>query len=156
MAVQFAGFVIPGLTQRKAETTVEVGNGQTVAIAGLLSEQVRGIARKIPGLGDIPVLGALFSSVEYQKSQTELVILVTPELVEAMNPDQLTAAIPGELMADPNDFELFGLGLLEGRRGGEAPGQAGPTTQPVAGPRSSGTAAWLQGPWGPADFEEAD
>jgi pilus assembly protein CpaC len=159
-AVQFAGFVIPGLTQRKAETTVEIGNGQTVAIAGLLSEELRGVSRKIPGLGDIPVLGALFSSVEYRKSNTELVILVTPELAEAMTPAQVPS-VPGEFMTEPNDFELFGLGLLEGHA--SRPGRAeptGPTTQPAgAGAEEQAAApaagAGLVGRYGAADYEEA-
>src|SRR5690606_29709874 len=64
-----------GLTQRRAETTIELASGSTIAIAGLLSERVRGISQKVPALGDVPVLGALFSSVNYQKDVTELVIL---------------------------------------------------------------------------------
>lgn len=100
-------------TTRRVESTVECGNGQTFAIAGLLSERVRAVSSKIPALGDIPVLGALFSSVEYQKSNSELVILVTPELVQALDPQQVGPA-PGALMTDPSDYELFGLGQLEG------------------------------------------
>jgi pilus assembly protein CpaC len=112
-AVQVSGFTVPGLSQRRMESTVEVGNGQTFAIAGLLSDEVRGVASRIPGLGDVPVLGALFRSVEYQRNITELVILVTPELVSPMNPDQVPTA-PGQDMVEPNDFELYALGLLEG------------------------------------------
>jgi pilus assembly protein CpaC len=158
-AVQFAGFVIPGLTQRKAETTVEIGNGQTMAIAGLLSEELRGVARKIPGLGDIPVLGALFSSVEYRKSNTELVILVTPELAEAMTPGQVPT-VPGEFMTEPNDFELFGLGLLEGRVSRpEGAEPTAPTTQPADASAEAQAAApagaGLVGRYGAADYEEA-
>ena len=106
------GFV-PGLRQRKAETTIELASGSTIAIAGLLSDATRGVSQKIPGLGDIPVLGALFSSVSYQNQQTELVVLVTPELVSSMNPDQV-APVPGQYMTAPNDWQLFGLGLVEG------------------------------------------
>jgi len=164
-AVQFAGFVVPGLTQRRASTTVEVGNGQTVAIAGLLSEQVRGIARKVPGIGDVPVLGALFSSVEYQRNKTELVILVTPELIEPMNPDQMTTPVPGEMMLEPDDYELFGLGLLEGRADHAAPVQAQDAQlelEPDLSPVEEGephaaahpTGLWLSGPWGTADSQE--
>jgi len=100
-------------TTRRVESTVECGNGQTFAIAGLLSERVRAVSSKIPGLGDIPVLGSLFSSVDYQKANSELVILVTPELVQALDPQQVGPP-PGALMTDPNDAELFGMGLLEG------------------------------------------
>ncbi len=113
-SVVLSGVAVPGFTTRKLETVVEIGSGQTFAIGGLLSEKVRGFTRKVPAIGDIPVLGALFSSVEYQANQTELVVLVTPELVEPISPDQITS-VPGATMIEPNDFELYMLGLLEGR-----------------------------------------
>lgn len=116
-AISIQGLSVPGLTQRSAETTVEIGTGQTLAIAGLLSEQVRGLASRIPGVGDIPVLGALFRSVNFQRSQTELVILVTPEIVAPLDAHQ-KVRIPGENRKDPNDFELYALGLLDGCPGG--------------------------------------
>lgn len=100
-------------TTRRVESTVECGNGQTFAIAGLLSERVQAISSKLPALGDIPVLGTLFQSVNYQKTNTELVILVTPELVQPLDPQQVGPA-PSALMTDPTDFELFMLGSLEG------------------------------------------
>jgi pilus assembly protein CpaC len=160
-AVQFAGFVVPGVTQRRAETTVELGSGQTVAIAGLLSERIRGVTQKLPGVGDLPILGALFSSVEYQKSNTELMIMVTPELAEAMNPDQATTPLPGEDMLAPNDYELFGLGMLEGEV--EEPVQEEPLpapdetqTVPEAEPVAQASAVRLEGPWGLAESEEAE
>jgi pilus assembly protein CpaC len=105
-SVVLAGFAIPGFSTRRAETTVEVGNGQTFAVAGLLNDTVRATARKLPGLGDLPVLGTLFSSVQYQRNETELVILVTPELVSPLDPQQV-GPVPGEGMRDPNDYELF-------------------------------------------------
>lgn len=98
---------------RRVESTIECPNGKTFAIAGLLNESVNAIASKIPGLGDVPVLGQLFSSVDYQRSNTELVVLVTPHLVEALEPGQVPPA-PGQLMQHPDDWELFGLGRLEG------------------------------------------
>jgi len=154
-AVQLQAFVIPGLTNRKAETVIEVANGQTFAIAGLLSEQVRGISRRIPGLGDLPILGALFSSVQYRKSQTELLILVTPELVSPMDPQQVPP-VPGQEMTDPTDFELFTLGLLEGQAPPK-PAPEAPASQPAATASAEPAySAGLYGPWGPADFEEAD
>lgn len=113
-AVTIGGFIVPGLVQRRVETTVELGNGQTFAIGGLLSERVRGVSRKVPALGDVPVLGALFSSVEYQQEETELVVLVTPELVEPVSPNQVTG-VPGAQMLHPNDWELFALQQLEGQ-----------------------------------------
>lgn len=149
-AVQLAGFVVPGVTSRKAETVIEVGNGQTFAIAGLLSDSSRAVARRVPGLGEVPVLGALFRSVEYRRNQTELMILVTAEMVAPMNPQDVPPA-PGQFMTTPNDFELYGLALLEG------PPSAGRTdaqvSQPVPDPS---VGAGLYGKWGPAEYEETE
>ncbi|MCZ6697909.1 MAG: pilus assembly protein N-terminal domain-containing protein [Planctomycetota bacterium] len=111
---QVANLPVFTFTTRRVESTIECGNNQTFAIAGLLNERVNAIASKIPGLGDLPVLGALFSSVDYQSEKTELVVLVTPVLVEPLEPDQVPAP-PGTLITRPNDFELFGLQMLEGR-----------------------------------------
>jgi len=156
-SVQFAGFVIPGLTQRRAQTTVELASGTTIAMAGLLSESVRGTARKLPGLGDVPILGSLFSSVNYQKNVTELVILVTPELVGSMQPDQV-APVPGQFMTDPNDYELFGLGLVEGEPMPEARDDNAALETDIV-PRyrkfhSPPTQMSLHGPWGQAEASE--
>lgn len=145
-AVTISGFVVPGLTQRRVETTVELAPGQTFAIGGLLSERTRGTSSKVPALGDIPVLGALFSSVEYQSSETELVVLVTPELVAPLNPDQV-AYVPGADMVPPNDWELFGLGKLEGAQ--PAPDPAGPDQSPPPA-----ATLRLRGPIGPAGANE--
>ncbi len=105
-AVHFNGFVIPGLTQRKVTTTVELAEGQTFAIAGLLNSNVSATKDVTPILGDMPVIGALFRSVRYQRKETELIVLVTPRLVEAMNPDQVPA-LPGEQWRNPNESDLF-------------------------------------------------
>ena len=113
-AVQIEGFAVPGLTTRSTETTIELGSGQTIAIAGLLSEQARGLASRIPGAGDIPVLGTLFRSTSFRRAQTELVVLVTPEIVAPLDAHQLVR-LPGGGVNDPSDFELYALGLIEGR-----------------------------------------
>ncbi len=152
-AVQLQGFVVPGLTQRNAETTVELGNGQTIAIAGLLSEEVRGIASRIPGLGDVPVLGALFRSVRYQRSQSELVILVTPEIVSAMDPHQVPP-VPGDELSDPNDFELYALGVLEGGRSDdESCRRNGDSKHTKEGPSEPDEVS-VHGPWGHSSDRE--
>ncbi len=151
------GLSVPGLTVRRAETTIELASGSTIAIAGLLSEAVRGASQKLPGLGDVPVLGALFSSNRYQRSQTELVILVTPELVVGMNPDQV-GPVPGQYMTEPNDFQLFGLGLLEGDPAPDPDDreQAVRTDVPSRVRKWSAppTQRTLHGPWGPAEEGE--
>ncbi|MHC4695527.1 MAG: type II and III secretion system protein family protein [Planctomycetota bacterium] len=113
VSIRLQGFDVPGLKTRAAETIVEVGNGQTIAIAGLLSEEIRGLASRIPGLGDVPVLGALFRSVRFQRNLSELVILVTPDIVAPLDAHQYVE-LPGRDIKDPSDFELYALGLLEG------------------------------------------
>jgi pilus assembly protein CpaC len=84
-AVTLGGIVIPALTTRRAETTVELGSGQSFAIAGLLLDDTQQITSKIPGLGDIPILGHLFTSDRYQRKESELVIIVTPYLVRPVS-----------------------------------------------------------------------
>jgi pilus assembly protein CpaC len=155
-AVTINGYVVPGLVSRRVQTVVELGAGQTFAIGGLLSEKVRGVSRKVPGLGDVPVLGALFSSVNYQSDETELVVLVTPELVEGINPDQVSY-VPGSEMKDPNDWELFFLGQIYGEKDKTPPARTRLNqTWPVhpGETRGPATAMKLQGPLGPAGSDE--
>lgn len=83
--LQLSGFRIPALTSRKAHTVVELKPGQTFAIAGLMDNQLVESVNKVPLLGDIPILGHLFRSTDMQQSRTELLVLVTPELVRPMN-----------------------------------------------------------------------
>jgi pilus assembly protein CpaC len=80
-AIQLNGLTVPALTTRRAETTVDLASGQSFAIAGLLQNNGKNDIRKFPGLGDLPVLGALFRSTRYERNETELVIIVTPYLV---------------------------------------------------------------------------
>ena len=88
-AVTVSGFFIPALSTRRSETEVELADGQSFAIAGLIDNRVTEILSKVPGIGDIPVLGKLFQSRSLQKSKTELMVLVTPKLVKPLNPDQV-------------------------------------------------------------------
>ncbi|MGB0715670.1 MAG: type II and III secretion system protein family protein [Phycisphaerae bacterium] len=125
-AVQIDGFVVPGLTSRATETTVEVGAGQTLALSGLLSETTRGLASRLPGAGDIPVLGALFRSVEYERQMTELIVMVTPEIVSPLDAHQ-KFTLPTDMHAGPDEMELYMLGLidsLEKTPGREVDGEA--------------------------------
>jgi pilus assembly protein CpaC len=105
-AVRFNGFVIPGLTERKLQTVIEMREGQTFALAGLLNNNVSATKDVTPVLGDVPVLGALFRSVRYQRKETELVVIVTPRLVEAVNPSQVPM-LPGEKWRHPTEGDLF-------------------------------------------------
>jgi pilus assembly protein CpaC len=112
-AVTLNGFVIPGLTKRTADTTVELAEGQTLALAGLLNTRVRGTNQITPLLGDIPILGALFRSVRYERSETELVVMVTPTLAAGMNPDQVPLATGEKWRYATNGSSLF-LGDMGG------------------------------------------
>jgi len=148
-AVQFQGFVVPGLNARTTETTVELGSGQTIAIAGLLSEQVRGIASRVPGIGDVPVLGALFRSVNFRRSLTELVVLVTPEMVAPLDAHQ-KVVLPMEGVEHPGDFELYALGLLEKSDRRRCP-DGHPCVHEDDSPlQSEPDELSLHGPWGPS------
>lgn len=106
VGVSVAGTTVPGFTDRKVDTTVELGDGQSFALAGLLDNKISASNTAIPLLGDIPILGALFTSTSYQRNETELVVLVTPRLVSAMNPDAVPA-LPGEKWRYPNQLQNY-------------------------------------------------
>ncbi|UVE17099.1 type II and III secretion system protein family protein [Pseudomonas sp. LS44] len=110
--------VIPSLTKRSAESTVELGNGQTIAIAGLISENTRDFVSRFPGLGDIPVLGHLFRSQSFINGETELVILVTPHLAKPV--DARTVRLPTEKFVEPSDLDFYLLGKTKGREAGRS------------------------------------
>jgi pilus assembly protein CpaC len=99
-AVTISGISIPALTVRRAETTVELGSGQSFMIAGLLKNSSQNTITKMPGAGDLPVLGSLFRSTAYQKGETELVIVVTPYLVNPVDGSQIRLPTDGFKSAD--------------------------------------------------------
>ena len=99
------GLSIPGIRVRRVETTVEVASGQSFAIGGLLQNNITDQLDRIPGLGSLPVLGALFSSADYRNHKSELVVIVTPYLVRPTSPDQLTSPVAS--MRANNDIEYI-------------------------------------------------
>ncbi len=105
---------VPGLTTRRATTTIELRDGQSFSIAGLLQSTLASNVNQIPWLGDVPVLGALFRSTRYQRNETELVIIVTAHLVKPAHPSQL--ATPADTFVPPDDYELFFMGRVAGKR----------------------------------------
>jgi pilus assembly protein CpaC len=111
-AILIEGFVVPGIRTRRASTTVELADGQSFAIAGLLRESIRSISSKYPFLGEIPVLGALFQSKEFQKEESELIIIVTPHLVKPLDIEK--QPLPTDNYVEPNDMEFYLMGALEG------------------------------------------
>ena len=122
-AVQFGGYVTPGLTTRKAETVIELADGQSFAIAGLMRDTSRDVMDKFPLLGDIPVLGALFRSRSFQRNETELVIIATPHLVKPLDPAKQT--LPTDFYQEPSDTEFYVLGMMEGEGKGRTGGIQG-------------------------------
>ena len=104
---------IPALKVRTAETGVELNAGQTLAIAGLVEERVEGGRRALPWIGEMPYIGALFGNIDNKINEVELLILVTPELVDAMNPDEVPTCLPGMRTDNPSDWELYMKRYLE-------------------------------------------
>lgn len=121
---------IPGLTVRRADTTVQVGSGDSFAIAGLLQETVTHGTSAVPWLGEIPILGALFRSDSFQRNESELVIIVTPFIVRPVS-DPTVLRQPDDTYTPPNDIER----ILLLRQSGQ-PALARPT-------RISGAAGWI-------------
>ncbi len=107
---------VPGLSTRRAQTTVEMQQGQTLALAGLLEVDLDATTNRIPGLGDLPYLGPFFSNTTHERVEKELLVLVTPFFVAPVGPDQCMP-LPGENVEDPNDCEFYLLNRIEGRTG---------------------------------------
>jgi pilus assembly protein CpaC len=110
--VTIAGTFVPGLTTRKASTTLELRDGQSFMLGGLLQSDGTNDIDQLPWLGDMPVLGALFRSTDYQKQETDLVILVTPHIVRPLAPTD-PVHTPFDSSLPPNDVDLFLMGDTE-------------------------------------------
>jgi pilus assembly protein CpaC len=103
--VQLQGFSIPGITTRRAKTTVELRNGQSFAIAGLIRREFSNNLRGIPGASNLPIFGALFRSTGYQNNETEVVIIVTAHLAKPT--DRTRLLLPTDLQHAPGETELY-------------------------------------------------
>jgi len=153
--VKFDGFLIPALRTRRAKTAVELRDGQSFALAGLLDNSETKSLSQVPVLGDIPILGALFKSKSFQKNETELMFIVTAQLVKPMNRDDLPQmrGVDGLKGGSPLGVEPKGEGI-QGRTGFSVTGQntdsapaatskpaePGKTVEPVVNPKAkSGT-----------------
>lgn len=121
---------VPALKSRTAETTVELGSGQAFMIAGLLNNETSNGINKVPGLGDIPILGSLFKSRSFQRSETELVIVVTPYLARPMNASEVRLPTDGFR----NATEAQGLLLQQGNDGISGTRTPAPTRAPGSTP----------------------
>jgi pilus assembly protein CpaC len=133
--------VLPSFTSRKAETTVQLMDGQSFAIGGLIKNNTTTNIRAFPFLGEVPILGALFRSTEFQTDRTELVFVITPRLVKPLPSDY---RLPTDDYTPPTRSELILGGKLEGQRRAEpaatgnsapAPASGGFDTQPAKEPK---------------------
>lgn len=119
-AIEMQGFQVPALTIRRAETTVELGSGESFMIAGLLNNRSIGAIDKMPGLGDVPLLGMLFKSDSFRRGETELVIVVTPYLVQPVSANDIK--LPTDAFRDSNDLQRLLLNQTsDGVTGGDRP-----------------------------------
>jgi pilus assembly protein CpaC len=116
-SIKLNGIEIPGLSTRRAETTVELGSGQSFMIGGLLSNSGNNSVEKTPFLGDLPILGALFRSQSFRRNETELVIVVTPYLVKPVSASQI--ALPTDGFRNSNDAQRLLLDKQHSSRSGE-------------------------------------
>ena len=110
------GNPVPGINTRRVTTTVEMRQGETLALAGLLQITLDAQTARVPGLGDLPYLGPFFSNTSHRRIEKELLVLVTPFMVAPAPPGE-TFALPGEEIEEPTDYEFYLLNRIEGRTG---------------------------------------
>ena len=139
-AVTLNGFTVPALTTRRAETTVELGSGQSFMIAGLLRNTATNNIDKAPFLGDLPILGSLFRSTKFRREETELVVIVTPYLVRPVSGQMATPVdgyrVPNDLQRDFGGQSFSGVSGSREPQAIQAPAQAAPSgagTAPAPG-----------------------
>ena len=121
----------PVLKARRTSTTVEVADGQSFAVAGLIQNDINNAIDKFPGLGDLPVLGALFRSTDFQRQETELVVVITPRLVKPVTEDAL--ALPTDNFTPPSDIDQYLSGKLQGPKKSPGARPADPSAKGVDG-----------------------
>ena len=107
--------ILPLITTRRASTTVQMSDGESFAIGGLIKDNATGALKAIPGVGEVPVLGALFRSTSFQQDRTELIFLITPHLVKPLQTADV--ALPTDSFSKPSEIDVYATGNMEGRRG---------------------------------------
>ena len=154
-AVKVNGFEIPAISTREAETTVELGSGESFMIAGLMQNTYNSAVEKTPGLGDVPILGNLFKSDGYRKNETELMIVVTPYLVKPVNDEDIV--LPTDGFKQANDFERVFMNRHSSDGTGDRPKPSvappvasGPALSSMAPPAQDKTAKKSSGSQGAA------
>ncbi len=132
-SVTINGTTVPALRVREIDTAVEMQAGQTLAIGGLVQSRVEAQSKGFPGLKELPIVGGFFRRQHEQVNEIELLIVVTPELIDAMNPHEVPPCLPGTETTSPSDYELYARGYLEVPKRcppGEGPLPNGPAAQP--------------------------
>jgi pilus assembly protein CpaC len=135
-AVEIDGFFIPALKSREVDTAVEMKAGQTLALAGLVQSRTSAFHRGIPFISDLPYVGGLFRKVREETNEIELLIMVTPELVDPLDPHEVPPCGPGMESVSPRDAQLYFNGHIEM----PACGPCGPNCQGCSGPNCQGSA----------------
>ncbi|MGT0251072.1 type II and III secretion system protein family protein [Burkholderia pyrrocinia] len=143
--------ILPLITTRRASTTVQMSDGESFAIGGLIKDNASGALKAIPGVGEVPVLGALFRSTSFQQDRTELIFLITPHLVKPMQTADVP--LPTDSFSKPHEIDVYATGNMEGRRGVRKAG-AQPANGAAAAPQEAPAQAPAQGP-APAPQSEA-
>ncbi|OXI15780.1 type II and III secretion system protein family protein [Burkholderia sp. AU15512] len=149
--------ILPLITTRRASTTVQMGDGETFAIGGLIKDNGTGALKALPGVGEIPVLGALLRSTSFQQDRTELIFVITPHLVKPLQTADVP--LPTDSFTKPNEIDVYATGNMEGRGGlrkhgaqpanGAAASPQTPAPAPAPAPQSeapAGPAAALPAP----------
>ncbi|MDP9585667.1 UNVERIFIED_ORG: pilus assembly protein CpaC [Burkholderia contaminans] len=139
--------ILPLITTRRASTTVQMSDGESFAIGGLIKDNASGSLKAIPGVGEVPVLGALFRSTSFQQDRTELIFLITPHLVRPLQTADVP--LPTDSFSKPSEIDVYATGNMEGRKGvrkatmqpssGAAPQT--PASAPAPAPQSAAPAA---------------
>jgi pilus assembly protein CpaC len=140
-AITLNGIQIPGLQVRRADTTIELGSGESFAIGGLLQNNTNTTVSRYPGLGDIPVLGALFRSSNFTRNESELIIIVTPYIVQPIG-DPKSIRLPTDGLRPASDLERMLLGRIAGVTTGSRASDSQITVQQLSGPRLQGDAGF--------------
>lgn len=141
--------ILPLITTRRASTTVQMGDGESFAIGGLIKDNASGALKAIPGVGEVPVLGALFRSTSFQQDRTELIFVITPHLVRPLQTADVP--LPTDSFSKPNEADVYATGNMEGRKGvrraGAQPASGAmeapqtPAPAPAPAPQSAAPAA---------------
>ncbi|VBD97493.1 phospholipid-binding domain-containing protein [Burkholderia pseudomallei] len=131
--------ILPLITTRRASTTVQMGDGETFAIGGLIKDNAQGTLKALPGIGELPVLGALFRSTSFQQDRTELVFIITPHLVQPL--ETADVPLPTDSFTKPNEADVYATGNTGAAPAAAVPAPAAPAPAAPAAPAAAAAPA---------------